>query len=1207
MFKFNKLYWEQNLKGYACIPFLLLFTLNLSAQDFHTIDFDSTSTFFKNETTYSKGVENTVIQVISDIEQLIDPKYNNQIRIKVKTIEKKIQALAYIVPKYESVLLLRNGITTGRVWQKYNTTNINPNDLSYDCELFINTNYEYNTLEGEFDNNKYDLYSIILHEYIHSLGFFSMITKNGESIETNYEQGIFSLFDTRLQAQSNQLISFNAANLVTFNSELKPKLKEECAISYLFDLPIVFSPSDWQNGSSISHLDTNCLDKKFAMMPSIYKGQIKRTPLYEDLYVLSTLGYNITGKFHEDTIITEKQIIELSNFKIPITNNDFIDTISVNSNNILKIPASMLLGNDEQIESLIPIQNEFIKFDKASYNLIDTLELTLARFQNPFQFNYYSKSDLGFISNPALVNIVLPIEDNSVGECKRDNRNLICNGDFEQVTSIGQLKLLPDDAPNYLYNRDDTFEPCVPSKYLAGWNLSWTPDIYTYISFEDLPFNYDYNFSTKYDSDFPFTPGWLRQVKKTVNETNNNYFLGLHVGSHSPEDFLNVNNLRVETISQRLIGIKENVKYKLDLDMNSFATASEVARFYIMFTKEELCIENKLNINAIEDYLLLSNKMDYNITRNNIRNHGMSWQHLEYNNLDLSGYNYVYFLANKNNENDLTRYYYFLDNISLRPMSYGLIKQELNYNFCDIGTIDIPIKIEKEIEESDTLLVKVANSRLSFETEGKTIIFDEGTKDTIIHFSATYNDDYRYNPEYIVDVVLKSTKKGDIGKESISLTINNNDLEVEVYADNYCDEDSLFFFVDITQKSFNTIDEGRIHLFLPKNFINYNNPVIIENTLDPEVHITTISQTENLESIYKINLNNTLAKSTVHGIDEDLKLIIRFAVRMELLDSLNIIKTVTNLFADGCEKTRFDTIYSNQLRNRIVFNDTTLCNSLDLSYLESREIKVVQGHDIDDLTLTKSGDYVVSYTTVEDCVVLDTFNLNLTSDFYLESNIIYSDSTNIQIRIEDKIYSETDSIREFKGRSIYKIYPVFKASGSGSGASLPSLSPSNSSYQVDDTLFIERNYNIVNAKFNEQNSNYQNILVYYPKSDSIVIESSSNFYNGCDNKTDESRKVIYLKDTNNRIYDYHLKERIINLYPNPTDKIINLEFEVLREGQFSFHLFDLLGRELYSDNSNFKRGSYKKSIDISDFVNGTYSLMIVTPENSYFKKFMIFK
>lgn len=1195
---------------FACIPFLFLISISLSAQDFHNIEFDSTTTFFKNETAYSKGVENTVIQVISDIEQLIAPKYNNQIRIKVTTIEKKIPALAYIVPKYENILLFRNGITTGRVWQKYNTTNINPNDLTYDCELFINTNYEFNTVEGEFDNNKYDLYSIILHEYIHSLGFFSMITKFGESIETNYRQGIFSLFDTRLQFQTNKLISFDINNLVSFKTDYIPKLKDECAISYLNDLPIVFSPSDWQNGSSISHLDTNCLDKKFVMMPSIFKGQIKRTPMYEDLYVLSTLGYSITGIFRGDTIITEQQIIDLSNYKIPITNNDFIDTISVIGNSVLKIPVSNLISNDEHIINIIPIENESIKFDRKSYTQNDTLVVTLGRFRNPYQFNYYTINKDGFVSNPALVSITIPIVNNSIGDCKRDNRNLLCNGDFEQVTSIGQLKLDPTDTLDYkyLYNRDDNFLPCEPSLFLAGWNLTYSPDLYTYLNVDELPITYDPYFSTKNRKNiYNLLKFFLNEVKRSNKDKPNNFFLGMFTGRNIKQKIQEGKNLYpIETISQELIGLNKNEKYVLELDINSTAL-SNTDSLNVMFTKEEICYNDILNFPQKSEYLLLSNRLLYNSGDVEDYRHGYEWQHIVFNNLDISEYKYIYIFGNVYESGSGYIAYYFLDDISLRPMSYSVDKNEIVYNFCDIGTIDIPIKIEKEIEEADTLLVKVANSRLNFETEGKVIVFGEGTKDSTIYFTATYNDDYRYNPEYIVDIELESNKKGNLGKEDLTLTINNNNLDVNVYADNYCNEDSLFFYVEITQEDFSSIDEGRIQLYLPKSFINYNNSIIIKNTLDPEVHITTLSQTENLESIYKINLNNTLAKSTVHGVDEDLKLIIRFAVKMNLLDSLNIIKTVTNLFADGCEKSRFDTIYSNQLRNRIVFNDTTLCNNLDLSYLESKEIKVVQGNDIDDLTLTKSGDYVVSYTTVEDCVVLDTFNLNLTNDFHLKSNISYSDSTNIQIRIEDKIYSETDSIREFIGSSIYKIYPVFKASGSGSGASLPNLSPSNSSYQIDDTLFIERNYDIVNAKFNEQNSNYSNIIIYYPKSDSIVIESSSSYFNGCEHKTEEAIKVIYLSDSNNRIYDYQQKERIINIYPNPTDRIVNLEFEVLREGQFSFHIFDLLGRELYSDKSSFKRGSYKKSIDISDFTNGTYSFMIVTPDNSYFKKFLIFK
>lgn len=1188
---------------FACIPLFFLFAVNLSAQDFHTIDFDSTSVFFKNKSTYSNSVENTVKRVINDVEKLINPKFDNKIRIKVTTIEKKISALAYIVPKYENILLLRNGITTGRVWQKYNTTNINPNDLSNDCELFINTNYEFNTLDIDFDNNKYDLYSIILHEYIHSLGFFSMITKNGESIETNYEQGIFSLFDTRLRADSNQLISFNAANLVAFNSELKSKLKDECAISYLVDLPIVFSPSDWQNGSSISHLDTNCLDKDFVMMPSIYKGQIKRTPLYEDLYVLSTLGYNITGKFREDTILTEQQISDLSSYSIPIANNDFIDTISVIGNNILKIAASTLLGNDEHIENITPIQNEFIKFDKSSYNQNDTLILTLGRFQNPYQFNYYSKSDGGFISNPARVNIVLPIENNSVGDCKRDNRNLICNGDFEQSTTIGGLKVRSEDAPHYKYNRSDTFEPCVPSNFLAGWDLSWSPDIYTFKEINDIPINYDFSYSIKYD----FPNRILNLIKITIPDNLNNYFIGMFTGRKSKKE-IEVGKVldSMETISQELFGLKKNTKYKLDIDLISQFLGREDS-LYIMFTKETICENDTINFPPKDEYLLLSHPFHNKLSDEVNLNQRYSWQHITFNNLDISDFRYIYIFGNKNIEKDRSPDYYFLDNIILRPMSYDLIKQDLNYSFCDIGTIDIPIKIEKEIEEADTLLVKLVNKRLNFDTEGKTIVFGEGTKDTIIYFSATYNDDYRYNPEYIVDVVLESTEKGDIGKENLSLTINNNNLEVEVYADNYCNEDSLFLYVDVTQKDFNSINEGQVYLYLPRGFVNKFKQTIIENTLDPNVQITTFSLTENNESVYKIHINNTLAKSSVHGINEDLKLRIKFSLKMGMLDSFNIIKTVTNLFADGCEKTQYDTVYNNAMRNRIVFNDTTLCSSLDLSYLESRDIKIIGGNDSDDLVLTKSGDYVVSYTTVEDCEVLDTFNLNLTNDFYLESNISYSDSSNMMFRIDEKFYSVTDPIREFSGSSFYKVYPVFKASSSGRGSSIPGFSPSVSSYQIEDTLFLERKYDILNTKFNEQNSSYQEIVIYYPKSDSIVIESISSYYNGCDNKTDELKKVIYLKDSSNRIYDYQLKERIINIYPNPTDRIVNLEFEVVREGQFSFHIFDLLGRELYSDYNNFKRGSYKKSIDISDFTNGTYSFMIVTPENSYFKKFLIFK
>lgn len=664
----------------------------------------------------------------------------------------------------------------------------------------------------------------------------------------------------------------------------------------------------------------------------------------------------------------------------------------------------------------------------------------------------------------------------------------------------------------------------------------------------------------------------------------------------------------METISQALVGIRKDTKYRLNIDYISEFLGSEDS-LYVLFTKETICVSDIINFPPKNEYLLLSNRFNKKLSDEVNLNQRYEWQRISFNNLDISDYNYIYIFGNKTHKgNEIEKYsrYYFLDNIILRPMSYGLVKQDLNYNFCDIGAIEIPIKIEKEIEESDTLLVKLVNSRLNFETEGKTIVFDEGTNDTIIYFSATYNDDYRFNPDYIVDIEFESTKKGDIGKENISLTINNNDLEVDVYAENYCDEDSLYIYVDITQKNFSSINEGQVYLYLPKGFVNKFKHTILENTLDPNVQITTFSQSENLESIYKINLNSTLSKSSVHGIEEDLKLRIKFSLQMDMLDSLNIIKTVTNLFVDGCEKTQYDTVYNNSMRNRIVLNDTIVCNSFDLSYLKSRNLKFIDGNDIDDLILTKSGEYIVSYETVEECVVQNTFNLKISNDFFLETNLSYKDSTDITIKIDSKFISAIDSIREFTGKEIYKIYPI-REGYSGQGSTLTNLSPKVNSYQIADSLFIERDYDIINQKYDIQNNHYQNVLIYYPKADSIIIESDGEFFDGCEFRNGKTSEVIYLSDSSNRVFDYYMEDRIINLFPNPTDRVINLEYEVLFKGLYTFSIFDLLGRELYTNTKYIHRGSYKESIDISEFVSGTYSIMIVSPKETYFQKFMISK
>lgn len=1183
-----------------------IFFVSLStvySAEHHSISFDTNNSYFNESDEYQKEVKNTVLQVISDIEELIIPRHPNKIKIKVNAVNKKTPALAYFVPKYEDILLNRNGINTGKVWQKYNTTNINPADSTYDGEFYINFNYEYNTIYSEIDPNKYDLYSIILHEYIHSLGFFSMIKENGTSLKTNYKQGLFSLFDTRLYSDTNRLINYNTNNLLTFNQEYIPTLKDECAISFLGDLPIVFSPAGWQGSSSISHIDTNCLDKQFVMAPSIYKGKVNRTPSYEDLYIIVNLGYDITGNFRGETILSDEELNAISDLKVAIANNDYIDTIKVVDNNILKIPVSHLINNDSNISEIVVIDNQsFELLNAQTYSLQDTIILSLGSYQNPYQLNYYSISDNGLYSNPARVNITIPIENSAVGECKRSSRNLICNGDFEQVTTIGALKLDTVDYPSYGYNRNDTFEPCVTSKFLAGWNLTWTPDIYTYKEINEISVLKDIVRSLKYDP--PFREGNFIK-RPNPPKKYNNYILGLYTQNFSNERLRNGLNLdTTETISQELIDLKVDTKYYLELEVIPRFLGNEDS-LYVLFSNKMLCEKDLINFPENEDYLLFSHPFHNKSKLSLLENY--KWNKIVFKNLIIGKYNYIYIFANKDiKEDSLSHAYYFIDNIVLRPMSYGVIAEDLNYNFCESDTLSIPVKIEKEIEEADTLVVKVANERLNFETDGKLIEFGEGTKDTIIYFSATYNEDYRLNPEYLLDIELISNKKGELGTESLTLTIKDNDLEIDIWADEFCNKDSVLINVEITQKGFSSIKEGSISITLPRSLQAVIDNNILENTLDPSLQYFYNNQTDNFESIYQIYLNNTLGKSTVHGIEEDLKIRIRFATKMDFQDSLNIIKTETNLFADGCKKVQYDTLINNSLRNRLLLKDTTVCSSLDLSKYGDRDISVVGGVDTDDLLIEKSGLYTVSYLTNETCFVTDSFNVEVIDDFYLDDEIVFNDSSEIYFRFDSKFHTNNDTIRDYTNRIIHKIYPVESGNRGNGKSNNASLSPDVELSQIADTLFYERNYNISNVEYDERNEHYSSVRTSYPLADSIVIETTTEYYDGCSNNAVSNKNVYYLKDSN-RIYNYKQKDRIINLYPNPADSKLTLEFESLKQGMYNFSIYNLIGERVFETSKVYKKGSFRETFDIEYLVNGTYSVVITSPMNVYHKKFMVFK
>lgn len=68
----------------------------------------------------------------------------------------------------------------------------------------------------------------------------------------------------------------------------------------------------------------------------------------------------------------------------------------------------------------------------------------------------------------------------------------------------------------------------------------------------------------------------------------------------------------------------------------------------------------------------------------------------------------------------------------------------------------------------------------------------------------------------------------------------------------------------------------------------------------------------------------------------------------------------------------------------------------------------------------------------------------------------------------------------------------------------------------------------------------------------------------------------------------------INLYPNPTNDMINLSIDNDIEGFMDIEILDIIGRKIYTLKDNKTTNSYKKVIDISTIESGVYLIKITT-------------
>lgn len=207
----------------------------------------------------------------------------------------------------------------------------------------INWNYAINTSTQTVQ--EFDMYSIVLHEVIHSLGFYTLINHDGFS-KAGASNNFYSYYDKFLFSHNLTplLISTNTSSCVTsdiiWNPSLTPSLvlgapcstanastdfsaPSNCGTNAFYSssnntLVALYTPTCYQGGSTLSHFEDMCSvpnnytnvctptptapgfnNLYYTMANAIGPGDcyIRRYPKPEERYVLCDLGYTVKNNY----------------------------------------------------------------------------------------------------------------------------------------------------------------------------------------------------------------------------------------------------------------------------------------------------------------------------------------------------------------------------------------------------------------------------------------------------------------------------------------------------------------------------------------------------------------------------------------------------------------------------------------------------------------------------------------------------------------------------------------------------------------------------------------------------------------------------------------------------------------------------------------------------------------------------------------------
>jgi hypothetical protein len=246
-----------------------------------------------------------------------------------------------------------------------------------DGDIILNINSSvswYYSIDGNTPYNKFDLVTVVLHEIMHGLGFFSSLAADFTSGSYGYN-GIPVIYDTFIENGTGD----NLTDTLVFDNPSAALRTAVTGGNLWFRGPLVsaypggrgeiYAPSVFDEGSSISHLSEDIAPVDGLMTPFIDRGEAIHSPGALILSMLADMGWVNTRIKHTPPGDTEENLAD-----VHISAEIFSDTL-FNRNKVAMVwssdnfltqdtiyltePAS---GNTFSIDFPIPHYNSEIEY-----------------------------------------------------------------------------------------------------------------------------------------------------------------------------------------------------------------------------------------------------------------------------------------------------------------------------------------------------------------------------------------------------------------------------------------------------------------------------------------------------------------------------------------------------------------------------------------------------------------------------------------------------------------------------------------------------------------------------------------------------------------------------------------------------------------------------------------------------------------------------